>query len=257
MVLGWPAAPIAFTLIVLTACGASMNKLASEWPPNAATAAACAYILNPYALFVAYERTAYAELAAGIWLPLILLYAYRTASTSSSKPNESVILRERQSASRTDLRFSSTSIKPCHPERSAGGAQSKDLQFPSASTSAGAPGPASGTWVLLNKSTIPLALTIAAIWLTNAPAAVMACYTLATVTIWIAIRQKQWLPIFNSAAALSSDSASHPSTSSPPPTNAAGSTSPVPSALALESKTVFSSATPANPSTTRCSTPRR
>jgi hypothetical protein len=47
--------------------------------PNAATVAACAYILNPYALFVAYERTAYGELAAGIWLPLIVLYTLRSA----------------------------------------------------------------------------------------------------------------------------------------------------------------------------------
>ena len=78
IVLGWPAAPIAFTLIVLTACGISMNQLAREWlTPNAASLAACAYILNPYALFVAYERTAYGELAAGFWLPLIILYALR------------------------------------------------------------------------------------------------------------------------------------------------------------------------------------
>ena len=84
---GWPAAPIAFTLIVLTACGVSMNKLAREWlPPNAATVAACAYILNPYALFVAYERTAYAELAAGIWLPLIILYALRDSEQMRAAP---------------------------------------------------------------------------------------------------------------------------------------------------------------------------
>lgn len=80
-VLPWSAAPIAFTLIILTASGVSMNKLAREWlPPNTATIAACAYILNPYALFVAYERTAYGELAAGIWLPLIILYALRDQS---------------------------------------------------------------------------------------------------------------------------------------------------------------------------------
>ncbi len=154
IVVGWPAAPIAFTLIVLTACGASMNKLAREWlTPNAATLAACAYILNPYALFVAYERTAYGELAAGIWLPLIILYTLRTST---------------------------------------------NVSFPGL---AGAPLPGL-SWVFFTKSGVPLALTIAAIWLTNAPAAVMACYALAAITIWVSVRQKQWTPILNSAISL-------------------------------------------------------
>ena len=48
IVLGWPAAPIAFTLVVITASGVTMNKLAREWlTPNAATVAACAYISTP------------------------------------------------------------------------------------------------------------------------------------------------------------------------------------------------------------------
>ena len=152
--LPWSAAPIAFTLIVLTACGVTMNKLAREWlPPNAAIIAACAYILNPYTLFVAYERTAYGELAAGVWLPLIVLYALRC------------------------------------------------------STKAGAPGPAGAplprlAWVSFREATIPLALTIAAIWLTNAPAAVIACYTLAAITTWKSISRKQWQPILNSTISL-------------------------------------------------------
>src|SRR5208282_4522763 len=84
-ILPWSATPLAFTLIVMTACGFSMYKLANEWmSPNAATLAACAYILNPYALFVAYERTAYGELAAGIWLPLIVLYALRNQTDSGA-----------------------------------------------------------------------------------------------------------------------------------------------------------------------------
>ncbi len=178
-VLGWSAAPIAFTLIILIASGVSMNKLAREWlPPNPATIAACFYILNPYALFVAYERTAYGELAAGIWLPLIILYALRNPPGTANP---------------------STNVR--HPERSVKRGE-KDLRFAPASTEAGAPGPDFRTWVLLNKSTIPLALTIAAIWLTNAPAAVMACYALAAITIWISISQKQWQPILNSAISL-------------------------------------------------------
>ena len=49
---------------------------------------------------------------------------------------------------------------------------------------------------------MPLALAIAAVWLTNAPAAVMACYTLAVMTIWKSITQKQWQPILNAAVSL-------------------------------------------------------
>ena len=49
---------------------------------------------------------------------------------------------------------------------------------------------------------VPLSLTIAAIWLTNAPAAVMACYALAAITIWKSISQKQWQPILNSSVSL-------------------------------------------------------
>ena len=55
-----------------------MYLLALEWvtAPGAAFAA-CLYIANPYALFVAYERTAYGELLAGAWLPLLVLFALR------------------------------------------------------------------------------------------------------------------------------------------------------------------------------------
>jgi len=182
IIVGWSAAPIAFTLIVLTACGASMNKLAREWlTPNAATVAACAYILNPYALFVAYERTAYAELAAGIWLPLIILYAVHDP-TKLCHPERSA-----EGTKSKDPHLVSTSIESSHPERSAESAKSQKPQFQRSP---------------LVTNTIPLALTIPAIWLTNAPAAVMACYTVAAITIWKSITQKQWQPILNSAISL-------------------------------------------------------
>jgi hypothetical protein len=129
-VASWQAAPIAFTFLVLAACGVAMDKLASRWlPPNAAAAAACAYLLNPYCLFVAYERTAYGELAAGIWLPLIVLYTLRQTTRI-----------------------------------------------------------------------IPLALSVAAIWLTNAPAAVMASYAVAAIALWIALDRRSWKPILPVAA---------------------------------------------------------
>ena len=78
----WHAAPVMFVLLALLAAGASMYLLAREWaPPDAATLAACLYVANPYAMFVAYERTAYGELLAGAWLPLMVFFALRRRSS--------------------------------------------------------------------------------------------------------------------------------------------------------------------------------
>jgi hypothetical protein len=106
---GWTAAPIVFTWIALTASGFTMYRLARAFATsNAALLAATLYLANPYMLFTAYERTAYAELLAAAWMPLLIL----------------AILRD--------------------------------------------------------KVTVPrIALPLALLWLTNAPAAVMGSYTLA------------------------------------------------------------------------------
>jgi hypothetical protein len=105
----WSATPILFTWIALTAAGLTLYRLARLYSaPNAALLAAILYLANPYMLFTAYERTAYAELLAAAWIPLLF----------------HAILRDRV--------------------------------------------------------TIPrIALPIALLWLTNAPAAVMGSYTLA------------------------------------------------------------------------------
>ena len=121
-VLQWTWTPLVFTLIALLAAAASFFRMAHEWmPEDNAALAACLYVLNPYMLFVAYERTAYGELLAAIWLPLLVLYALRR--------------------------------RPALPQ---------------------------------------LALVIAALWLTNAPAAVMGCYTLALLVLWTAIAERRW-----------------------------------------------------------------
>jgi hypothetical protein len=120
---GWHAAPVLFVLLALLAGGASMYLLAREWAPvPSATFAACLYIANPYALFVAYERTAYGELLASAWLPLMVLFALRARSSFAA-----------------------------------------------------------------------LGLSVAALWLTNSPAAVVGSYLLAllAVTMWIA-EGKPW-----------------------------------------------------------------
>ncbi|MEO8737483.1 MAG: hypothetical protein ABI380_13205 [Edaphobacter sp.] len=69
----WTWTPIAYTWLALTAAGFGLYRLAREFTtPTAALLAAAFYLVNPYTLFTAYERTAYAELLAAAWIPLLL-----------------------------------------------------------------------------------------------------------------------------------------------------------------------------------------
>ena len=105
--------PILYTWLALSAAGLTFHHLARTFTtPAAALLGATFYLLNPYMLFTAYERTAYAELLAAAWVPLLLL----------------TILRHRITVPR-------------------------------------------------------IALPIAILWLTNAPAAVMSSYTLALLAL--------------------------------------------------------------------------
>ena len=105
--------PAMYTFVCLAAAGFAMHRLAREFvPANAALIAATLYIANPYMLFNAFERAAYAELLAAAWLPLLFLSALRPRPTVRG-----------------------------------------------------------------------IALPVALLWLTNAPAAVMGCYTLAVIVI--------------------------------------------------------------------------
>jgi hypothetical protein len=119
----WHAAPVLFVLLALLGAGGSMYLLAREWAPaGPATFAACLYVASPYAMFVAYERSALGELLAAAWLPLMVLFALRR-----------------------------------------------------------------------NGSVAPLGLSVAALWLTNSPAAVVGSYLLAVLALgmWIA-EGKPW-----------------------------------------------------------------
>ena len=113
LILPWTWTPVVYTWVALTASGLAMHRLTRDFAgPTAAILAAVFYATNPYMLFTAYERTAYAELLAAAWIPLLL----------------HAILRRR--------------------------------------------------------ITIPgIALPVALLWLTNAPAAVMSCYALALLAV--------------------------------------------------------------------------
>lgn len=132
LIFPWTWTPFVFTLLALLAAGFSFRAMAREWLPESnATLAACLYTVNPYMLFVAYERAAMAELLAAAILPLLVFYALRD-----------------------------------------------------------------------KHSFVPLAVTIAALWLTNAPAAVIGCYTLALLVLVAALEVKSPRLIVRAASAV-------------------------------------------------------
>jgi hypothetical protein len=85
MVFPWSFAPIALTFLCLAGTGLVARALALEaCEDGAATLAGCAAIFSGFALFTAYERSAFPEFAGGFWLPLLLLFALRERNVSGS-----------------------------------------------------------------------------------------------------------------------------------------------------------------------------
>jgi hypothetical protein len=79
------ACPTIFVAIVLITAGLTFYKLSTEFAsPNATLIASTLYLANPYMLFNAFERTAYAELLAAAWIPLLLLAILRPRPTIRS-----------------------------------------------------------------------------------------------------------------------------------------------------------------------------
>lgn len=125
----WTVTPILFTGISFFAAGCAVYAfLRSFASVNTATLCACLFIANPYLLFVAYERTAFAELLATALIALLL----------------------------------SLSLEP-------------------------------------TITIAPTAIVIAALWLTNAPSAVMGCYLLAGITVLRIIFERTFQPAWQAA----------------------------------------------------------
>jgi len=75
-VLPWTLVPVVLTYLLLAGTGLAVRALGREvLEDGAATLAGCVALFSGYALFTAYERSAFAELAGGVWIPLVLLYA--------------------------------------------------------------------------------------------------------------------------------------------------------------------------------------
>jgi hypothetical protein len=83
--LPWPLVPIALTFLMLAATGLATRALARQaLEEGAATLAGCAALFSGYALFTAYERSAFGELTGGCWLTLVLVFILRDRNPSGS-----------------------------------------------------------------------------------------------------------------------------------------------------------------------------
>jgi hypothetical protein len=85
LVLPWPLVPVALTFLLLFASGLATRALARQALEDApATLAGCVALFSVYSLFTAYERSAFAELSGGLWIPLLLLFALRDRNPAGS-----------------------------------------------------------------------------------------------------------------------------------------------------------------------------
>ena len=83
-ILPWAAVPGVYVWLALTLSGCSMFLLARTWLDRRdAVFAAALFLANPYYLVEVYWRSAFAELLAGAWLPLLLLYALQLKEKDS------------------------------------------------------------------------------------------------------------------------------------------------------------------------------
>jgi hypothetical protein len=76
--LPWTAVPAVLTFLLLAGTGLATRALARQaLADGASTLAGCTAIFSGYTLYTAYERSAFAELAGGIWIPLLVLLMLR------------------------------------------------------------------------------------------------------------------------------------------------------------------------------------
>ena len=160
LIFGWSWAGGLLVFLILLGTGLATRWLAVEFldEPRATLAGVLATVA-PYALFTAFERSAVAELAAGVWIPLLLLFALRGTGLQVDSAASSAARSAPGSSSR------SASLAPLGP-------------------------------------VVPLGLTVAACWLTNAPAGVMASYLLALVALVAAVSERAWWPVLRAGAGL-------------------------------------------------------
>ncbi len=82
----WMVVPYVMTFILLAATGFATRALARQvMNDGPATLAGCFALFSGYTLFTVYERSAYAELSGGFWIPLLLLLILREGNRDRSE----------------------------------------------------------------------------------------------------------------------------------------------------------------------------
>jgi hypothetical protein len=209
-VLPWTLVPVVLTFLLLAGTGLATRALAREaLEDGAATLAGCVALFSGYALFTAYERSAFAELAGGFWIPLVMLFAMRGAGVAGrvsecaeGAPSER---KEKTTGAKAqlDLHGPSARLKSCSDTyRGSGEVFPQPYEPPPPSGLR----PDAFRWTShsltcgLDGSTALLALAIAGAWLSNPTVGVMACYLLAGLAVvqWVVARS--WAQVVRAAA---------------------------------------------------------
>ena len=184
--------PAAFTFLALTAAGLAMLRLARRHTsPALATLAATVYLANPYTLFTAYERTAYAELLAAALFPLLLagLLPWSETFLIPREPLIKALLFFLPFRAQRGTCFLSGPTEIRRLDQNLPGS----ARIPSSNAAGLTQARPSETASLARwdwrsevqrlqptrRPILALALPLALLWLTNAPAAVIGSYTLA------------------------------------------------------------------------------
>lgn len=82
----WDYVSAVMIFLILVATGFATRALARQFLPSAqSTLAGVLAAVTPYGLFTAYERTALGELTAAIWIPLLLLFAWRLPQSAAAQ----------------------------------------------------------------------------------------------------------------------------------------------------------------------------
>jgi hypothetical protein len=163
--LPWNAVPVVFIVLTQTVAGLCAFALArTVTSRSGALFGAGCYAANPYALLVVYMRSDFAEQLAAAFFPLLLLLALRVCGVAGAEKREGF----GNTCDSADMGRSGVAL----PQR-----RSRDIAW--------------------------FGVVFAVVWLANAPAGVMASYTVALLFAWAVWRERSlWLGLRGAGALL-------------------------------------------------------